>query len=140
MVNGPNLFPNNHHWTVGQSIAASNDVLAFAWADNRRHLGFDIYAKLTDWDLIGVAEGTGGRRAWTEDASRPSIVSRHGRLGIGLRSSGSVATLYDASGRQVRRASSADSGGFDLNGISPGTYFVVARDGAGVECRKVIIE
>ena len=31
-------------------------MLAFTWTDNRRHQGFDIYANLTDWNLVGVAE------------------------------------------------------------------------------------
>jgi len=137
VVNSPNLFPNNHHWTVGQSIAASDDVLAFAWADNRRHKGFDIYAKLTDWDLIGISETpSAGSRA----AGCPSIVRRDSRLAIGRWASGTVVSLFDASGRQVRRASSAVQLGFDLRGISPGTYFVVADDGAMIDCRKVVIE
>ncbi len=140
VVNGPNLFPNNHHWTVGQSIAASDNVLAFAWADNRRHKGFDIYAKLTDWDLIGVDEETGDEGRGTRVAGRPSIVRRHGRLETGMATPSGVASLYDASGRLVRRASSAHRVGFDLRGISPGTYFVVTRDDATLDCRKVVVE
>jgi hypothetical protein len=140
MVNEPKLFPNNSHWTVGQSIAASDDVLAFAWTDNRRHKGFDIYAKLTDWNLIGVDEKTGDRGQAAGVAGRPSVVRRNGRLAIGLHSSGPDACLYDATGRQVLRASVAGRSGFDLTGISPGTYFVVARNGAAFDCRKVVIE
>jgi len=136
VVNGPNLFPNNHHWTVGQSVAASSEVLAFAWADNRRHRGFDIYAKLTDWNLIGVAGRPSGS---SRSVGLPSVVRRHGRLGVDLRSPGSTASLYDASGRRVRRVSSADKG-FDLHGISPGTYFVITRNGTAAQCRKVVIE
>jgi len=137
MLNAPDLFPNNHHWTVGQSVVAGDGVLAFAWADNRRHQGFDIYAKLTDWNLIGVGErsNTGSR-----SAGSPSIVRRNSRLEIRLHSAGAVAWLYDATGRQVRRASTADRAGFDLHGISSGTYFVVVRDGAALDCRKVTIE
>jgi hypothetical protein len=140
MVNEPDLFPNNHHWTVGQSIMASDGVLAFAWADNRRHKGFDIYAKLTDWDLIGVDEKAGDEGRGKRGADQPSIVRRNSRLAISLHSAGAEAWLYDASGRQMRRASTADGPGFDLRGISPGTYFVVARDGAASDCRKVVIE
>jgi hypothetical protein len=137
IVNDPNLFPNNHHWTVGQSIAASDDVLAFAWTDNRRHQGFDIYAKLTDWNLVGVAErpASGSRFA-----GRPSIVGRYGRLRLDGRARGDAVALYDASGRQVRRSTSPDAGEFDLRGISPGTYFLVARQGTAVECRKIVVE
>jgi len=139
MVNDSRLFPHNYHWTVGQSIAASDNVLAFAWTDNRRHKGFDIYAKLTDWDLIGVDEKTGDRGQATRSAGRPSIVRRNSHLAIGPHSPG-AAWLYDATGRQVRRASPTDRSAFDLSGISPGTYFVVARKGAAFDCRKVVIE
>jgi len=135
MVNEPSLFPNNHHWTVGQSIVASNGVLAFAWADNRRHKGFDIYAKLTDWDLIGVKDEPG---AAIRTAGSPGIVRRNSRLAV--HPSGADAWLYDASGRQMRRSSPADGSGFDLRGISPGAYFMVVRDGAAFDCRKVVIE
>ncbi|MCX6844043.1 MAG: T9SS type A sorting domain-containing protein [candidate division WOR-3 bacterium] len=140
MVNGPNLFPNNSHWTVGQSIAASADVLAFAWTDNRRHQGFDIYAKLTDWNLVGVAEKTGDRGRGTEFAGRPSIVGRHGRLQFVEPAREGTVALYDASGRQVRHSATTESGGFDLRGISPGTYFLVTRQGTAAECRKVVVE
>jgi hypothetical protein len=140
VVNDPNLFPKNHHWTVGQSIAASSDVLAFTWTDNRRHQGFDIYAKLTDWNLIGVTERTGDRGRGTGFAGRPSIVGRYGRLRLGASARGGVVALYDAAGRQVRRSSSSDPGVFELRGISPGTYFLVARQGTAVECRKIVVD
>lgn len=137
MVNEPNLFPNNHHWTVGQSIAASDDVLAFAWADNRRHKGFDIYAKLVDWDMPPVSVPCPMPPV---PLAAPTIVGRNGRLGVGIVSSAKTASLYDAAGRQVRRISYEDGRGFDLSGIRPGAYFVVARDGGGIVSRKVVIE
>jgi hypothetical protein len=55
-VNEPNLFLKDHHWTVGQSVAASDSRVAFAWTGNRRHQGWDVVAKITDWHLIGTAE------------------------------------------------------------------------------------
>jgi hypothetical protein len=137
VVNDPDLFPNNHHWTVGQSIAANDNLLAFAWTDNRRHQGFDIYAKLTDWYIIGVADRSDpGDRA----GGRPSILGRHGRLRFDGAAPGGSAALYDASGRRVRHSVSSDSGDFDLRGICPGTYFLVTRQGTVTECRKVIVE
>jgi hypothetical protein len=140
MVNAHKSFPNNHHWTVGQSVAASDDRLAFAWADNRRHQGFDIYAKLVDWDLIGVDEKTGDEGRGTRVASRQSILGRRGRLDVGMGTSGGVVSLYDATGRQVRQISALDRSGFDLHGIRAGAYFIVAGNGAAFECRKVVIE
>jgi hypothetical protein len=140
MVNDPKLFPNNHHWTVGQSIVAGNGVLAFTWADNRRHQGFDVFAKLTDWDLVGVDEATLARRPLQSGAGQQSVLRRHGRLDVSRRSSGRAVSLYDVTGRQVRRAAASDRTAIELRGLSPGAYFLVAGNGAASECRKVIIE
>ncbi|MBM3330888.1 hypothetical protein FJY68_03430 [candidate division WOR-3 bacterium] len=140
MVNEPKLFPNNHHWTVGQSVVAGNGVLAFTWADNRRHKGFDIYAKLTDWDLIGVDEEARNHGLQTRATGRQSILGRYGRLEVSRQDPGGCASLYDAAGRQVRQAANADRSAIDLHGISPGTYFLVTRSGVASECRKVIVE
>jgi len=140
MVNDPELFPNNHHWTVAQSIAASSDVLAFTWTDNRRHQGFDIYANLTDWNLVGVAERAGDGGRGTGFAGQPSIVGRYSRLRLAPSTRAGAAALYDASGRQVRRNALPDASGLELRGISPGTYFLVTRLGTAVECRKIVVE
>jgi hypothetical protein len=137
IVNAPNLFPNNHHWTVGQSVVADDSVLAFAWADNRRHRGFDIYAKLTDWDVISVDERPA---ASFRSVGSPAIVRRNSRLATDLRSPGGVARLYDVSGRQVRQAAAEDRSVLDLRGLGAGVYFLVVRDDAGFEGHKVVIE
>jgi len=137
MVSDTRLFPKNHHWTVGQSVAAGAEAVAFAWTDNRRHQGFDIYAKLTDWDLVGVADGRSSGRRF---AGMPTIVSRHVRLSLGRPLRDGSAALFDAAGRQVRQTSTAGVDGLDLSGVSPGAYFLVVRRGSAAECRKVIVE
>jgi len=54
IVNNPDLFPNMHQKTNPHSLASNNNSVAYAWADNRRHKHWDIYAKLTDWQGVGV--------------------------------------------------------------------------------------
>ena len=55
-INQPDSFPYNHQLSWTFSLASNSDEVAFTWMDNRRHKGWDIYAKLTDWDLIGIEE------------------------------------------------------------------------------------
>jgi hypothetical protein len=134
VVNGPILFPKNSHWTVGQSIAASSSVLAFAWTDNRRHQGFDIFAKLTDWDLVGVEESPpapAGRRGVL-----PGLAARNGKVRVTF---ADVATIWDASGRMVLRAK-PERGSLSLRGLAPGAYFVTAGRGSGRPAWKLVVE
>lgn len=122
------VFPHNTHWTVGQSVAARGSALAFAWTDNRRRRGFDIFAKLTDWDLVGVADG--GVAGF---AMRPPAMVLRGRfveLGRDWIGSG----VYDAAGRRV---AVVREGGVLLG--RAGTYFVVSDSAAARPAHKVIV-
>ena len=136
-VNEPNSFPNDHHWTVAQSIAASDDALAFAWTGNHRHQGWDIVGKVTDWNLIGVQDDPGA--AQPRCGGLPTFMI--GRLlvldGPGC---GSVA-VYDAAGRRVARAALSQSvKRLDLSALAPGAYFVRVLDPAGTRSFKVILD
>lgn len=44
-------FPYHHQTTARTNVAANDDRVAFAWTDNRRHKGYDIYSRLTDWSF-----------------------------------------------------------------------------------------
>ncbi|MCD6579860.1 T9SS type A sorting domain-containing protein, partial [bacterium] len=48
-VNDADLFAYNHQKTSKYSVSCNNNQIGFTWMDNRRHKGWDIYAKLTDW-------------------------------------------------------------------------------------------
>ena len=56
IINDPDLFYYNHHWSMQRSVAASASRLYFSWTDNRRHRGFDTYNKITDWNLVSIAD------------------------------------------------------------------------------------
>lgn len=49
MVNQSDLFLANNQWLIGQGVSCNNRRIAFAWIDNRRHQGWDIYAKIVQW-------------------------------------------------------------------------------------------
>lgn len=128
-VNEPRQFSKNSHWTIGQSVAASNEVLAFAWTDNRRRQGWDIFARLSDWDLVGVAEPTKVDRmpAWPVN---PTIVA--GRVHLTLPGSSPTrrALVFDGVGRRVLQARAPDSNiTLDVDALASGVYTIVVEDG-----------
>ncbi|MEO0076918.1 MAG: T9SS type A sorting domain-containing protein, partial [candidate division WOR-3 bacterium] len=49
MVNQSDLFLANNQWLIGQGVSCNNRRIGFAWIDNRRHQGWDIYAKIVQW-------------------------------------------------------------------------------------------
>jgi hypothetical protein len=50
-VTDSDSFPYHHQTTARSNVAASDSRVAFAWTDNRRHKGFDIYSRVTDWNF-----------------------------------------------------------------------------------------
>ncbi len=134
-VNNPNTFPDNHHWLVGQSITASADRLAFAWTDNRQHLGWDIYAKLTDWDLVGCAETGHGVPA---TLLRPTV--SRGRFRLTGTIPGPV-VVRDVTGRTVARLEPSGTGAVvDLTGLAAGVYVVTSGRSRARLYQKIVIK
>ena len=140
LVNNPNLFPKNSHWTVGQSIAASGEALAFAWTDNRRHQGFDIFAKVTDWEVVGLG---GESRPGAASLQVTPTVTR-GRIRLSARtrlSADDQVLIFDASGRLVlNRPIGTATAELRIDHLSPGAYFVVLRRSGTTERHKVVLE
>jgi hypothetical protein len=140
-MNEPRSDPKSNHWTVGQSIAVSEDVVACAWTDNRRHQGFDIYGVLTDWDLVGVAEVSREPRAVRAWLS-PSVISgRRARLNLALRELPAELRLMDVTGRVRFRSWIAFPDELvDFEGIGRGVYFAVLSGESGERQTKIVIE
>jgi len=140
MVNDPNLYPKNHHWTVAQSVAAGDQALAFAWTDNRRHQGWDIFAKVTDWEVVGMAGAdlSGPGRAVVQ----PTVT--HGPVRVaaaGLTPGEWCVSVFDVSGRLVvNQKTERGTAELNLNHLASGAYFVVLRQGKVAEQHKVILE
>ncbi|MGQ9708028.1 MAG: hypothetical protein ACUVUR_04045 [bacterium] len=139
-INEPNLFPKNTHWTVGQSIAASERAIAFTWTDNRRHQGWDIYAKLTDWNLIGFDEAPG---RWSQTRRNKNTIAtircRHNNIEI-KGASGSIVYLYDAVGRQIYAGQlNSESEMVKVNHLQSGLYFLACRRKNHTSITKLLI-
>jgi len=137
-INQPRLFPNNHHWTVGQSVAVSDDVIACAWTDNRRHRGWDIFAKFTDWNLIEhSSQSPALQTCWL----RPTV-SGNGRFCVMLDKAHVPCRLsvFDLTGRRVwERRVESKRGLLDLGHLSKGVYFALVRAKGETLGRKLIV-
>ncbi|MCK4655330.1 MAG: T9SS type A sorting domain-containing protein, partial [Candidatus Cloacimonetes bacterium] len=51
-INEPDSLSYDRQWSWGFCTACNDDIIAFTWMDTRRHKGWDIYGKITDWELI----------------------------------------------------------------------------------------
>ncbi|MEO0070499.1 MAG: T9SS type A sorting domain-containing protein [candidate division WOR-3 bacterium] len=138
-INEPNIFPKNVHWTVGQSVAANRERIAFTWTDNRRHRGWDIYAKLTDWNLIGVEE-VKSQKPKAKSQMCATILSRKGSIKVAAQA-GAYIGIYDVSGREVKRYQlRVAEEEVALDGLIPGVYFLTVRYKSMITGKKLIIE
>ncbi|MBM3323157.1 T9SS type A sorting domain-containing protein, partial [candidate division WOR-3 bacterium] len=138
-INQPNLFPKNHHWTVGQSIAASSERVAFAWTDNRRHQGWDIVAKLTDWELVGIAEPGMACHTTRRGPTRLSSVARN-PVHVTVNGPAEL-SVFDALGRKLLGSEVIGvSQEFEIGHLAPGAYFVVLHSAEATSVRKLVVE
>jgi len=146
LINEPDTFNYCHQWTIGQSVVCNNDRIAFAWTDNRRHKGFDIYGKVTDWNLVEIDD--------TFDSSlSPNLYfvvypnPTTGKITIALTNAGSASgsfnvCLFDACGRLRKKfvaSSNEHSVSCNLSNLAKGVYFVTLDTGDEILSRKIIL-
>lgn len=139
-INEPNLFPKNIHWTVGQSVAANSERIAFTWTDNRRHRGWDIYAKITDWNLIGIEEEVKSEKSKVKSQKCATILRRGGIFRVAGQV-GDYIGIYDVSGRKVKRQRlSLAEEEIALGELVPGVYFLTSCSRGVTTVTKLVIE
>jgi len=127
-INEPNLFPKNIHWTVGQSIVASDKFIACTWTENRRHKGWDIYAKITDWNLIGINDSENYSLQFLPmlfpSATKTFVVKRHKTATIPY-SENTELSIYNQSGCLISRTfNSLKNHQIVTKNLIPGIYFL----------------
>ena len=142
MINTPDWFPYMHQKTSLHSLVCNNNTVGYAWMDNRRHRHWDIYGKLTDWGLVGIAE---------EDRELdlmiyPNPCSGEVKLGYQIPDKRYlISDLYQISGMQVKRLMNEEvmPGEYemvvDVSDLSPGIYFIRFLAGDQVMTKKLII-
>jgi hypothetical protein len=143
IINEPDLFYYNHHWSMNHSVAVGGARWYFTWTDNRRHQGFDTYNKITDWDLVSITDPrhpsppTPDRlslRVW------PSVLTSDGLVHLQV-TPGALVTvdILDISGRKVGSPYRQSPAAYRLPHLSSGAYFVVARSGRQKAITKICV-
>jgi hypothetical protein len=86
-----------------RAVAANSDKILFVWIDNPRHKGWDVYAKITDWNLTGIAEGIERRAKGKTLTVLPNPARNTFQIDFTQTKSGLVSLrMYDASGSTVK--------------------------------------
>ncbi len=122
-------FLNHNHFIYNQGVDANKRRVYFVYADNRRHRGWDVVLKVTDWDIIsGIMED--GRNI-------EKIHSIVGEEIITFSGKGEI-ELFDIGGRRVKYVK--DGSSIELKGLSRGIYFYTLRHEDGTDERGKIIK
>jgi len=132
-INQPDLFPSNHQQAWRFSVTCNQEVIAFAWMDNRRHKGWDVYGKLTDWELLGIRETPRLHSSNLTLHAYPNPFS----TSIAIHGASGGVRVYDICGRLIARIEEGVWNGRDLDGseVKSGIYFLKAQ---GYEPAKVV--
>lgn len=122
-INDSNYFRINAHAPTIHSIASCGEKIIYAWADNRNAMGWDVYAKVTDWDLIyGVQENHNKR------LPALSSIFVKDRVEISQnKNSEYTLYIYEPTGRKVREERLTKSY-IDIKHLSKGVYFIIIKD------------
>jgi hypothetical protein len=145
-IPGVYLFPYNYHRIAMHSVAADSNRIAFLWQDNRRHKGWDIYAKITDWNLMGIAEGIVRRAKGKTVTVLPNPAHRTFQISFTQPQSGPVSLkIYDASGRLVKTLiqEKLKEGEHTIklttSGLATGVYFIELKQDKKRLTEKLLI-
>ncbi len=130
-INEPNLFPNNSHWTVGQSVIANSEFIVFTWTDNRRHQGWDISCKITDWNLIGIHELTYQDPKYQSERF-PNIgtflLRQRNKISFSLRHATTIC-IYSICGSLMYKINvTGKINSISVDNLAPGIYFFNIQD------------
>jgi hypothetical protein len=123
-VNDADQWPYSFQISGWRGVSAQNDRILFTWLENRRHRGWDVMAKVTDWDFPGVEE-----QPIVRDASDWEVLTSIGQrivLKYEDRPEGFSASVFDAAGRKVDEIRAAGSSGTITwgSGYGSGVYFI----------------
>lgn len=126
-INDPDLFCANYQIAGSNSVAATDERIVYTWLDNRRNKGWDVFAKITDWDVPGIEEPSSPLHPATplidvESGIGSTITLRFSNFPGGFR-----ASVFDASGRKVDEVRTVSTSGTILwgEGRNAGVYFAV---------------
>lgn len=125
LVTEADMFYYNHQYTYRSNVAANDQLVAFTWTDNRRHKGYDVYAKLVDWAYTGV---TGFPGQWGAQLSLQAYPNPF-RSVMTLNAPVDGFVVYDVVGRRVAAVKGRVWNGRNPMGslVPNGIYFIKAE-------------
>ena len=147
LINERDTFNYEHQWTIGQSVVANNNRIGFAWTDNRRHKGFDIYGKVTDWNLTSINENNfASTKIDNSFVVYPNPTN--GKITVRFELTKSMPlsiSLYDACGRITKNLLEVTKNRgevqYNLSGLPKGVYFVKLKINSGLsEYKKIVLK
>ncbi|MBD3284972.1 T9SS type A sorting domain-containing protein, partial [candidate division WOR-3 bacterium] len=130
-INQPDLFPYNHQAAKYNCVAATDDQIIYVWLDNRRHKGWDVYAKITDWNLPAVEEAA-------LDVSSVKLTSTLNRLSYEVPEE-AILTVYNSAGCRVAEQVVRGTGKWFPADLSSGVYFARVESVQGSARAKVVV-
>ncbi len=132
-VNDPDLFCFNYQAANYNSVAAGGDRIVYVWQDNRRHKGWDIYAKVVDLEVPGVDE--------TSKTPSPITLSTSlNRVSYCVAMGGeALLDIFSVDGRRVERLVVSGSGTWDPGFLPSGVYFARLVQGTLAVTGKVLV-
>ncbi|MEO0091678.1 MAG: T9SS type A sorting domain-containing protein [candidate division WOR-3 bacterium] len=138
-INNPDLFSGNNQWLIGQSVVANSRRINFAWTDNRRHQGWDIYSKIVDWNFFtGISDNVNNnhyilnRIKIFPNPSNGKIFINHERSITNLR-------IFNSIGQQVKNIKFSNSSMLDFSELNTGIYFIQYETKQKSMTEKIVI-
>ncbi|MEA3310716.1 MAG: T9SS type A sorting domain-containing protein [candidate division WOR-3 bacterium] len=121
-----------------RGVSAQNDRILFTWLENRRHCGWDVIAKVTDWDFPGVEE----QPRLTQSPIQVSASLNRLFYDVSASVTGEASlTLYSADGRRILKETIQGKGIWEAPKLPSGVYFArVSTEGYSVRTKVVVIK
>jgi hypothetical protein len=138
--------PNNGE--ISPVVCADNSSIIFSWQDNRRSEGWDIYAKIVDWNWNGVTDVEiidyiPNEFSLSQNYPNPFNPSTKIKYQIPELSFINI-KVYDVLGNEVATLVNEEKPvgeyevGFNGRGLTSGIYFYQLKAGSFVETKKMI--
>ncbi len=143
-VNDADQWPYSFQFSGPRGVSCTDDRILFTWLENRTHRGWDVVAKVTDWNLTGITSppvtpATHQLPSEVEITSPigPTVTLHYSNCPNGFRG-----RVFDASGRQVDEIQSPQSEGTIQWGkcYGSGVYFIFAEGSKANPARVVLIK
>jgi hypothetical protein len=145
-INQPDLFPANNQWLIGQGVICNSSRIGFAWIDNRRHQGWDIYSKITDWDFMAGIEQSSAQMNLNPNPIQLFPNPSHGSI---YATSNQInhynIEVFNSLGKKITTITPATNLPkfskllINLNKFSSGIYFIKFSNGIINETKKIIL-